>query len=669
MPPVKGEVRARMKALFKYRDAEGDGIAWYRLTDLVRGTLQYADLDGLYRGLEHVVSTLDGSVRELNDRYQAPLDGGYRDIQLVVEVDGHLCELQLSTEPMLRAKKTTGHRDFEVVRELKAAGAEGNLDRVINALEFGREHLGSNKGEGAAALSELLRQGDARTLMHDAAARGHAEIVHAMVLHGADVDATDGQGDTPLHHAVYSGHERCVWVLLNVGHASLDIQNADGQTALVKGYTMLWQRPPEAAQRAVSTLAQMAGPERVSATRAVVDAQIQRKLKQSRVLVDHAADGDAERMLEELRRYAHPDSKRDRVSALAAALAGGHADAVELLLNFNASLQTLPKPLPPAQVALLLQAEVELEQLLELGVSAKALREAGCPPEKMKAAGYTATKLLEAGYGTEALVKMGCTLAELCEAGCAAADARAATSASAAQLREAGYTAKEQKQAGCSAAEMVEAGCALAELRDNVGVRAAELLAAGVGVAAMREAGYTVRELHGAGVAPTQLQKEAGCMLAELRKAGVPAAELLTAGVDVTAMRELGYTVRELHGAGVAPTQLREGGFLPRALSAGGIVLCECYSVEELVAIQEAGVMAGGLYAVGGRDGSGYLSSVEQYDAAADAWTPVASMGSKRVYQGVAALDGGSGPLTVDELLKAGATVDALAAAGFAPVA
>ena len=80
-------------------------------------------------------------------------------------------------------------------------------------------------------------------------------------------------------------------------------------------------------------------------------------------------------------------------------------------------------------------------------------------------------------------------------------------------------------------------------------------------------------------------------------------------------------------------------------------------------------VLDGALYAVGGHDDRGRLSSVERYDAAADAWTPVASMGSKRVYQGVAALDGGSGPLTVDELLKAGATVDALAAAGFAPVA
>ena len=106
--------------------AAGDGVAWYRLTDLVRATIEYADLDGLYGGLQTVVDEFGPHVKEFNDRYQAPL-GEYRDLQLVVCFEGHMCELQLSTEPMLRAKKTTGHRDFEVVRELKAAVVEGDL--------------------------------------------------------------------------------------------------------------------------------------------------------------------------------------------------------------------------------------------------------------------------------------------------------------------------------------------------------------------------------------------------------------------------------------------------------------------------------------------------------------------------------------------------------------
>ena len=56
--------------------------------------------------------------------------GEYRDLQLVVRHAGISCELQLSTELMLQAKATTGHRDYEVIRELKAATVAGDLGRV-----------------------------------------------------------------------------------------------------------------------------------------------------------------------------------------------------------------------------------------------------------------------------------------------------------------------------------------------------------------------------------------------------------------------------------------------------------------------------------------------------------------------------------------------------------
>ena len=97
--------------------------------------------------------------------------------------------MQLTTKAMLRAKKTTGHRDFEVVRELQAAVVEGDLGRVLSALAFGLEHLGSAAAEGASALATLLQGESTRTLMHAAAARGHADIVHAFLEHGATSNA------------------------------------------------------------------------------------------------------------------------------------------------------------------------------------------------------------------------------------------------------------------------------------------------------------------------------------------------------------------------------------------------------------------------------------------------------------------------------------------------
>ena len=389
VPPLKGEVRARMKAIFKYRDVSSEGVAWYRLTDLVRATLEFGDLASLYAGLQAVVDHFGEGVQELNDRYMQPLAGGYRDIQLVVRFEGHMCELQLSTEPMTRAKKTTGHRDFEVVRELTAAVAEGNLGRVVNALEFGREHLGSS-GDGASALSKLLRSDAADTLPHDAAARGHAEILHAFLLHGADANAQDGDGDTPLHCAVFGGHERCVWVLLDVGgpNLDLDVLNSDGQTPLVKGYLMLWQRPPEQAVRAVSTLAQVAGVARVTAARSVVDEQVRKKLSNNRALVDVAADGNCEKMLAELREYGDPNSRdKEGQSALEATITNGKHDAFNLLLDFKVSLKNLDgKPSllelastagQPAMVLALLEAASEKMELELLFDSPGALRVVG----------------------------------------------------------------------------------------------------------------------------------------------------------------------------------------------------------------------------------------------------------------------------------------------------
>ena len=101
--------------------------------------------------------------------------GNYRDLQLVVRFEGFSCELQLSTVLMLRAKETTGHRDYEVLRELKAAITAGDLGRVTAALDFGRDHLGSTMQESQdKALAKLLNSHDDRFrfLMHSASKRG-----------------------------------------------------------------------------------------------------------------------------------------------------------------------------------------------------------------------------------------------------------------------------------------------------------------------------------------------------------------------------------------------------------------------------------------------------------------------------------------------------------------
>ena len=163
---------------------------------------------------------------------------------------------------------------------------------------------------------------------------------------------------------------------------------------------------------------------------------------------------------------------------------------------------------------------------------------------------------------------------------------------------------------------------------------------------------------------------------ARLRTEGVPAGELRRGGFELSTLVTSGYTVAELRGTGcnvaevvaagvTAARTLREGGYLPRELAAAGMALLEAYTAEELSTIQEAGAVEGGLYAVGGYGDGRFLSSVERYDAGADAWTAVASMGSQRSGVGVASLGGqASGPLTLKELRAAGCTAEQLLAAG-----
>lgn len=380
VPPIKGEKRARMKAMFKYRDPHGDGIAWYRLTDLVRATIMYPTIESMYGSLEDVLKLFgsDGNiVKEFNDRYNPGLPGGYRDIQLVVQFKEHMCEVQLNTEIMIQAKQTMGHRSFEVIRELKAAIDAGHVERVLSALEFGRESLGtSNANATTGAVEEtetmdslkwLLREKGARNLIHDASKGGHAEILHALLSYGADVDSVDENGNTPLHHAVQRGSERCVWAILDIADPDLDVINNEGETALMKGYVMLWTRPPEDAMRAVTTLAQYSGLERMKEARAKVEEIVSKKFQNSSQLVQHAGDGDIKKLEELLRGFKSPNSVLNGKLAIEAAIEGGHVEAVEVLSGFGAALALDEGRVPLVKQAIVVGNIKTIEALVEAG--------------------------------------------------------------------------------------------------------------------------------------------------------------------------------------------------------------------------------------------------------------------------------------------------------------
>lgn len=79
------------------------------------------------------------------------------------------------------------------------------------------------------------------TALHEAARSGRAKIAELLLADGADVNAKDGQGDTPLQVAIaWGGHENVVKVLI-AHKADINSRDNDGNTPLwsaaARGYT------------------------------------------------------------------------------------------------------------------------------------------------------------------------------------------------------------------------------------------------------------------------------------------------------------------------------------------------------------------------------------------------------------------------------------------------
>ena len=95
---------------------------------------------------------------------------------------------------------------------LAAASRAGRLDLVralVEQAECGATNDGPHRG--------LMNPHVANTALWEACAAGHAAIVRYLAAHGADVEAPDSRGDTPLVIATVHGHAGAVQTLLECG--------------------------------------------------------------------------------------------------------------------------------------------------------------------------------------------------------------------------------------------------------------------------------------------------------------------------------------------------------------------------------------------------------------------------------------------------------------------
>ncbi|MDE2473500.1 MAG: ankyrin repeat domain-containing protein [Alphaproteobacteria bacterium] len=120
---------------------------------------------------------------------------------------------------------------FSAVLWLAAAGtaaaADGSLAGLIQA------------GNRDAALKMIAAgadvnaaQGDGTTPLHWAVYKIDPELVRALLAHGAKPDAMNNYGSSPLAEAVKAGNARLAGMLIDAG-SNVEVPNQEGQTALM----------------------------------------------------------------------------------------------------------------------------------------------------------------------------------------------------------------------------------------------------------------------------------------------------------------------------------------------------------------------------------------------------------------------------------------------------
>ncbi len=128
-------------------------------------------------------------------------------------------------------------------QRLDKMGVEYSEKEFFNSITKGRTEIVSLFL--LSGMSPDIKEGEITALM-EAARRGktHGEIATALVKAGADINAKDGYGVTPLSYAAISGSLETLRMLLKNG-ADVKAKDVDGRTVLVEALTTENHLPPE----------------------------------------------------------------------------------------------------------------------------------------------------------------------------------------------------------------------------------------------------------------------------------------------------------------------------------------------------------------------------------------------------------------------------------------
>lgn len=101
--------------------------------------------------------------------------------------------------------------------EAKWAAQNGDVEKLREAIGSPGFNINGDVGMG-------------RQLIHCAADYGQTEVLQILLANGADVNAKDKHGITPLLNAIFEGHARAVKLLLEKG-ADKTVKAPSGESA------------------------------------------------------------------------------------------------------------------------------------------------------------------------------------------------------------------------------------------------------------------------------------------------------------------------------------------------------------------------------------------------------------------------------------------------------
>ncbi|KAL7548323.1 hypothetical protein ACHAWF_011610, partial [Thalassiosira exigua] len=144
--PIKRPSEALLKCERKYG---GDPLL---VTDFCRASLFVKDVATLLALIEVVLSKYASTVRRIKlstlKSDHAPLAGGYRDVKINLEVNGHVCEIQVHLIPLWLVKEAAGYGHYKECCERGVDGSDLDIGRTLSGLS-------------RDTLSDLIRAGEA----------------------------------------------------------------------------------------------------------------------------------------------------------------------------------------------------------------------------------------------------------------------------------------------------------------------------------------------------------------------------------------------------------------------------------------------------------------------------------------------------------------------------